>query len=804
MGQTATNPLDEEPMPTLPVNQASQQILRGHDHNIPSVDFSPCGQFVATASIDRTCRTWRLSDGKQIQKKSLAQLWGWGVAFVGPDAWTTTSRSEYKRISKDHLRPGKSPGQNVRDSPSLIAPAPQRRVPSVRDHRMIRSRWYAGPLHNTSCDEQETDEEHDNAQGNWQYGMMEEDHADLDDRDAALFGMDDDEGEDEWEETSSSGSGDTDEADENDDREPTQTDGRGAILGNGRPPRISHQAQDIEISADTGDDGDNEEASMDTEDGGGTTTTEDGAVAARSVVAKSPRSERRLSTATITKATLSSLSQCVESSSEQELSPKTSTTCSSRMLEPESVASEPNTAMSGPSPGHLQQNKQVEEEAGFNHDPNMVIHMAHLGETPTNQPLQELVVHGQDDIGSELPSITMISTPTQPQYPSELLLCATARNIYVLGHHIPGESETTDDSENAWDSADCPEESPDIWSTPDDIEDDEAEIDGYNVDNDEDDEDNDNDDDDDDNDDEDDDEDPPFTLALGNYWTQGQASSDYESGDDFDSEHQDTESLIVHDDIDQDDDADEEQASGTSVTLASALLNQYHRLLFRMINSTTSLNNDKSIPLLQTISVARAAATRADGRGYRQLDGIDRLFVMLPVPDLSVLIAASQKGTITIFRLLRVVDDPPPPPAQSMKMNKSNEEAGAGTNETTRSLSTTTTVTLHGAKYVLFPEMYLPRADPPPLPLIGVSVVPLQRTTHPHSRSFTDTTDTTAATSTSTSTNTTTTHRSLPPSASPSASFILHLAYLDAQLFSYEIRLRNDKDDPVNLSNIFV
>ncbi|KAI8347009.1 hypothetical protein B0O80DRAFT_406460, partial [Mortierella sp. GBAus27b] len=37
---------------------SSGDILTGHGHNIPSVAFSPCGKFVATASIDRTCRTW--------------------------------------------------------------------------------------------------------------------------------------------------------------------------------------------------------------------------------------------------------------------------------------------------------------------------------------------------------------------------------------------------------------------------------------------------------------------------------------------------------------------------------------------------------------------------------------------------------------------------------------------------------------------------------------------------------------------------------------------------------------------------
>ncbi|KAI7832740.1 hypothetical protein BC939DRAFT_405280, partial [Gamsiella multidivaricata] len=30
----------------------------GHGHNIPCVTFSPCGRFVATASVDQTCRTW--------------------------------------------------------------------------------------------------------------------------------------------------------------------------------------------------------------------------------------------------------------------------------------------------------------------------------------------------------------------------------------------------------------------------------------------------------------------------------------------------------------------------------------------------------------------------------------------------------------------------------------------------------------------------------------------------------------------------------------------------------------------------
>ncbi|KAF9359385.1 hypothetical protein BGX34_008414 [Mortierella sp. NVP85] len=782
LGQTASRHSSEASMSTPLVDQASQQILIGHDHNIPSVAFSPCGQFVATTSIDRTCRTWRLSDGKQIQQKSLAHLWGWGVAFVAPDAWTTVSRSEYKQISKDHLRPGKAPGLHVRDSPFLTTVPPLRRFMSTRDHRLIRTRWYAGPLHNTSCDEQESDEEGNTAEGGWRYGMMDngrgEDNDDLDDRDAALFGMDDDEGEDELEDTNSGGSSYSDSEDEEFEepsgREQSRTASTGNIVRHAHPIRISRSTQDPEVSADTGNDGDNEEAGMDTEDGGGT-TTEDGAVAARSALARSVKNERRLSSATITRARSSSPNQYVESSSEYEL-PSTSAFSSSRIAKPESAT---DTEASDAGQSNLRR-KKVQEEAGFNHDPSRVVYWAPTKETCVSQPLHE---HAQEQDAGEPGSSTLssLSTPSQPQYPSELLLCATARNIYVLSRH-PEELEATDGTGV---SGGTPGPS-NTWSAFNNEY-------GDTLDN---------------NSDDDD--------GLQEDQWHDAVSSEYEDDDGSLSLGPQYHTFTTDSESDDQDDGDMDEDDMMDDTP------QDHQHSSRTIPRTSSdARGNIAVSPLHTISVARAAAARADGRGYRLLEQFDRLFVMIPVPELSVLIAASQKGAVTVFHLLRVVDDPlpaqpmvpsPPPKvatfAEAARQGLQKDAANITSKDNRKEGDPSSTVIIHGAKYVLFPEMYLPRQEPPLFPLIGVTIVPLQRTHSGSSRSYA------AAAATDTTTlpdgvageeeEEEATTPSTVPSAAPSASFILHLAYMDAQLFSYEIRLRNDKDDPVNLSNIFV
>lgn len=69
----------------------SKQILRlrkqcilGHNHNIPSVSFSPCGNFLASCSIDGTLRTWKVHDGKEIKFKQFSPQshWGWSVCWL--------------------------------------------------------------------------------------------------------------------------------------------------------------------------------------------------------------------------------------------------------------------------------------------------------------------------------------------------------------------------------------------------------------------------------------------------------------------------------------------------------------------------------------------------------------------------------------------------------------------------------------------------------------------------------------------------------------------------------------------------
>jgi WD40 repeat protein len=50
-------------------------VLRGHEHNIPSICFSACGRFLVSCSIDATCRVWNIKTGELIQTKILTGDW---------------------------------------------------------------------------------------------------------------------------------------------------------------------------------------------------------------------------------------------------------------------------------------------------------------------------------------------------------------------------------------------------------------------------------------------------------------------------------------------------------------------------------------------------------------------------------------------------------------------------------------------------------------------------------------------------------------------------------------------------------
>ncbi|KAL0077465.1 WD40-repeat-containing domain protein, partial [Phycomyces blakesleeanus] len=46
--------------------------LVGHEHNIPNIDFSHSGRYIASCSIDRTCRVWDLTKEKVVTQRKTA------------------------------------------------------------------------------------------------------------------------------------------------------------------------------------------------------------------------------------------------------------------------------------------------------------------------------------------------------------------------------------------------------------------------------------------------------------------------------------------------------------------------------------------------------------------------------------------------------------------------------------------------------------------------------------------------------------------------------------------------------------
>jgi WD40 repeat protein len=52
----------------------SQCRLAGHEHNIPNIDFSECGRYIVSCSVDRQCRVWDLQKRKSICQRRFADL----------------------------------------------------------------------------------------------------------------------------------------------------------------------------------------------------------------------------------------------------------------------------------------------------------------------------------------------------------------------------------------------------------------------------------------------------------------------------------------------------------------------------------------------------------------------------------------------------------------------------------------------------------------------------------------------------------------------------------------------------------
>ncbi|KAI8812156.1 hypothetical protein BJ742DRAFT_795036 [Cladochytrium replicatum] len=69
-------------------------VLQGHAHNVPSIDFSESGEFIASASVDSSCCIWHVDSGSMLFKKRLCDEWGWCVRFIPRNAIDATTKPE--------------------------------------------------------------------------------------------------------------------------------------------------------------------------------------------------------------------------------------------------------------------------------------------------------------------------------------------------------------------------------------------------------------------------------------------------------------------------------------------------------------------------------------------------------------------------------------------------------------------------------------------------------------------------------------------------------------------------------------
>ena len=54
----------------------------GHNNNIPCIDFSQNGKYIASISIDNYLRIWNVNNGKCIKSKFISNEWGWSVKWI--------------------------------------------------------------------------------------------------------------------------------------------------------------------------------------------------------------------------------------------------------------------------------------------------------------------------------------------------------------------------------------------------------------------------------------------------------------------------------------------------------------------------------------------------------------------------------------------------------------------------------------------------------------------------------------------------------------------------------------------------
>jgi WD40 repeat protein len=60
----------------------STNSFSGHEHNVPSVFYSPNGLYFASCGIDSSLRVWKSISGAQIGQRNFEGNWGWSVRWI--------------------------------------------------------------------------------------------------------------------------------------------------------------------------------------------------------------------------------------------------------------------------------------------------------------------------------------------------------------------------------------------------------------------------------------------------------------------------------------------------------------------------------------------------------------------------------------------------------------------------------------------------------------------------------------------------------------------------------------------------
>ncbi|KAI9344917.1 hypothetical protein BDR26DRAFT_917034, partial [Obelidium mucronatum] len=93
-----------------------QRELIDHENNIPNIEFSKCGKFLASVSIDSSCRLWRLDTGECIayvkttgapfRSRGNSEEWNWSVNFIDPRSFTKGSLISTAHMTQPEWSPG--------------------------------------------------------------------------------------------------------------------------------------------------------------------------------------------------------------------------------------------------------------------------------------------------------------------------------------------------------------------------------------------------------------------------------------------------------------------------------------------------------------------------------------------------------------------------------------------------------------------------------------------------------------------------------------------------------------------------